>query len=209
MKSVTVKKNEINIIEIKKSKFLAFSFFVKDKDEAFEIINKHKEKYKDARHNCFGYVIRKNLEEGFSDDGEPGRTAGYPILEYLKNNNYEYTLVIVTRYFGGILLGTGGLSRAYGDSTKYVLEKSKKAKVGLGVKIEFKTDYSKSESIKYFIEKEKYIIEDINYLDEVIFNVLVFEENFNEFKSKIIKLLGIDEKDFEYNIEKTIIRDER
>lgn len=209
MKSVTVKNNEINIIEIKKSKFLAFSYFVKDKEEVLDIIKAHKEKYKDARHNCFGYIIKRNLEEGFSDDGEPGRTAGFPILEYLKNNNYEYTLVIVTRYFGGILLGTGGLSRAYGDSAKMVLEKSGKCRVGQGIKIEFKTDYSNSEMIKYYLEKEKYIIENIKYLDEVIFDILVFEEEFEEFEYKFTKFLGIDKENFKYKLDKTIIRDER
>lgn len=209
MEKITVKNNEIDIIEIKKSKFLAFSYFVKDKEEVLEIIKEHKEKYKDARHNCFGYVIKSNLEEGFSDDGEPGRTAGFPILEYLKNNNYEYTLVIVTRYFGGILLGTGGLSRAYGDSTKMVLEKSGKCRVGQGIKIEFKTDYSNSETIKYYLEKEKYIIENIKYLDEVIFDILVFEEEFEEFEYKFTKFLGIDKENFKYKLDKTIIRDER
>lgn len=203
MNKFTVK-NEISIeIEIKKSKFLAFSFFVKTKSEAMEIIKNHKEKYKDATHNCFGYIIKQNQEEGFSDDKEPSKTAGYPILEYLKKNHYEYVLVIVTRYFGGTLLGTGGLVRAYREATKLVLEKSLKALVDEGYICKFKTEYKNESIIRNLLEKENIKIKNINYLEDLEFEIILFNNEAKQIKKIINKKLG---KEINYVLEREIVR---
>ena len=110
----------------KKSRFIANVFPVDSEEQALEIVEKTKKQYWDARHNCFAFVIGKNNEvQRFSDDGEPQGTAGKPILEVLTKGNIHNTLIIVTRYFGGTLLGTGGLVRAYGQSSKAAIENSR------------------------------------------------------------------------------------
>lgn len=203
MNKFTVKNEGCVEIEIKKSKFLAFSFFVKTKNEAMEIIKNHKEKYKDATHNCFGYIIKQNQEEGFSDDKEPSKTAGYPILEYLKKNNYEYTLVIVTRYFGGTLLGTGGLVRAYREATKLVLEKSSKTLVQDGYICKFKIEYKNEGIIRNLLEKENIKIKNINYLEDLEFEIILFKNEVKQIKKLINKKLG---KEINFVLEKEIVR---
>lgn len=206
MNKITIEKNSEAKLVIKKSKFLSFSFFVKDKEEVLDIVRRHKEKYKDATHNCFGYIIKLNMEEGFSDDGEPSKTAGFPILEYLKNNNYENTLVIVTRYFGGTLLGTGGLVSAYSDSAEEVLNISGKCLVGDGYIFKLNVDYSFSEIIKNMFENEKIYVENIVYGEDVEFTLQIFEDELEYVKQKLLNILQIDESDLKYNIEKSLVK---
>lgn len=107
----TINKDAVAEIVEKKSKFIASLFYVENVEEAEEKIKEIKKKYFDARHNCFAYRIatESRIVERFSDDGEPSGTAGAPMLTVLAGNNLANVLVVVTRYFGGILLGTGGL----------------------------------------------------------------------------------------------------
>ena len=122
----TIQNNvQAEIVE-KKSKFIANLFYIESIEEAEEIIKKTKKRYFDARHNCIAYRVIENNQilERFSDDGEPSGTAGAPMLNILQKNEYVNILIIVTRYFGGILLGTGGLVRAYSDSLLLAIEKS-------------------------------------------------------------------------------------
>ena len=116
----TIKENASYEIVEKKSKFIGNVFYVESKEEAEKIIKEQKKKYHDARHNCWAYRVLddNNVVEKSSDDGEPSGTAGAPMLNILSKENIVNTLVIVTRYFGGILLGTGGLVKAYSESTK-------------------------------------------------------------------------------------------
>ena len=114
----TVYKGGIGEIEEKKSRFIASVEPVNSEEEAVSFFNKKKKEYWDARHNCYAYVIGKKQElQRFSDDGEPSGTAGKPILEVLLGEEIHNALVVVTRYFGGILLGTGGLVRSYSLAT--------------------------------------------------------------------------------------------
>ena len=110
----TISKPFQTSIDIKKSQFICRLFPAQNEKEAKEIINKISEEYKDATHNCTAYVVSDG--EGFDDDGEPGGTAGRPMLNVLKKNEMENIVAIVTRYFGGIKLGAGGLVRAYSKS---------------------------------------------------------------------------------------------
>lgn len=188
MKNYCIKRESKVEYEIKNSRFIAFSYFVQTKKEVENIVKKHKQKYKDATHNCFGYIIKKNKEEGFFDDGEPSKTSGFPILEYLKKNNYEYTLIIVTRFFGGTLLGTGGLSRAYSDGVKKVLIESEKYIVNDGYEYIFECEYKDEGKIRYILEKNKIFIKNIKYIDKILFNILIsFEdiEKLEEIKQRI------------------------
>ena len=123
----TLKEASTAEIVEKKSRFIANSCHIESKEEAEEKINLIKKKYYDAKHNCFAFsIVDKdgNLLEKSSDDGEPSGTAGAPILNVIRKNNLNNILIVVTRYFGGILLGTGGLVRAYSEATQKSIEKS-------------------------------------------------------------------------------------
>ena len=119
---VPVKTAAAEII-IKGSRFLGETFIIEENSQVKAIIKQQKQKYADATHVCHAFILGKNAEiMGMSDDGEPGGTAGRPMLDVLKGRNVTNVLVTVTRWFGGTLLGTGGLVHAYGDSVKAVLD---------------------------------------------------------------------------------------
>lgn len=123
----TIEENVTAQIVEKKSKFIANIFKIETKEDAEKLIRETKKKYYDARHNCFAYRVIEDEKviERASDDGEPSGTAGMPILNILIKNELCNILIVVTRYFGGILLGTGGLVRAYSTSTLKAIENSK------------------------------------------------------------------------------------
>ena len=125
---ISIKDNIQNELVVKKSKFICNLIKVKTQEEAENMIKKMKKKYYDARHNCVAYRVMENeqIVEKSSDDGEPSGTAGGPMLNILKKNNLCNILVVVTRYFGGILLGTGGLVRAYSDVTLQAIDSIEK-----------------------------------------------------------------------------------
>lgn len=152
--TIQEEKLEEEIVE-KKSKFIATLFYIENEEQANELIKNIKKQYHDARHNCFAYrVMTENgIVERFSDDGEPSGTAGAPMLNILEKNNLCNVLVVVTRYFGGILLGTGGLVRAYSDVTIKVINRATIAKETIGLEVEFEIEYSQLEGFKYYCNK--------------------------------------------------------
>lgn len=166
----TISENVSAEITEKKSKFIANIFYVENKDEAEQIIKEMKKKYHDARHNCIAYRVieGESVIEKSSDDGEPSGTAGAPMLELLKNNNLCNVLVIVTRYFGGILLGTGGLVRAYTDATLKAIQNSSKAFKCKGIETQVELDYNNLDNFKYYCKNANINITNIEYLDTVI-----------------------------------------
>ncbi len=113
----------------KRSRFLGQAFPCQTEAEALAIIDSIKTKYWDARHSCYAFVVEEGRTSRFSDDGEPHGTAGKPILEVINGQNLKNVLVVVTRYFGGILLGTGGLVKAYGTATKDALENAQRVEM--------------------------------------------------------------------------------
>lgn len=182
---VTIKEHvETEIVE-KKSKFIANMFYIEDAQEAEEIIKKTKKKYFDARHNCIAYRVIENerLIERSSDDGEPSGTAGAPMLNILQKNNLVNVLIIVTRYFGGILLGTGGLVRAYSSSLQKAIEESEKEKKCLGVEMQVEVEYQNFESFKYYCKINNIKVVEIQYLEKIICKIELEETK----KLKIIK----------------------
>ena len=132
----TIKEDEYSaeLIE-KKSKFIATLLKVSSEEQAIEFIEKIRKKYRDAKHNVFAYRIANTLER-YSDDGEPSGTAGVPILDILRGEKLENVLVVVTRYFGEILLGTGGLVRAYSTVTKQAIADAVKIEMKLSKEYE-------------------------------------------------------------------------
>ena len=134
-----IKENKFVEIEIRKSKFLAFSFSIHSISEVEQTIKNLQQKYSDATHVCYAYKI--GGQEKASDDGEPQGTAGKPILDCIKKKNLSNCMVVVVRYFGGIKLGAGGLVRAYSNSAKQVLDISEIAEKQACNKIQFEVDF--------------------------------------------------------------------
>lgn len=175
----TIVEKEINaeLVE-KRSKFIASLFFVETTEEAEEKIKSVKRKYFDAKHNCSAYIINNNnqITKKSSDDGEPSGTAGAPMLEILDKQGIGNVVIVVTRYFGGILLGTGGLVRAYSDSLKMALEKATLVNLEHGYEISVSLNYADLENFKYYCNKNGIKILDYTYLDSVICKIELNEE---------------------------------
>ena len=176
----TIFKDEIAEIVEKKSKFIANIYYVEDIEQVETKIKEIKKQYYDAKHHCIAYrVIKDNqIIEKSSDDGEPSGTAGAPMLNILQKSNLCNILVVVTRYFGGILLGTGGLVRAYSDVTQKVIEKSEIIYKIQGVETEVKLDYSNLENFKYYCRNNI-------FLEEIKSGTLKIQE-IQDFKEKLI-----------------------
>lgn len=182
---IVYKQGEGEIVE-KKSRFIAHVYPVTEESQALEFIEMCKKQYWDARHNCYAYVIGKKQElQRFSDDGEPSGTAGKPILEVLLGEDLHNTLVIVTRYFGGTLLGTGGLVRAYSAATKAGLENSLITEKCLGKKILIKTDYTGLGKIQYILAEMDIPVLNTEYTDSVEMTALIPVWKFQEFEKRL------------------------
>ncbi len=154
--------------EEKKSRFLAACYRIESEEEAVGLIEAAKKKYWDARHNCYAYVLGANNElMRFSDDGEPSGTAGKPILEVLTARGIHNCLIIVTRYFGGTLLGTGGLVRAYQKSSIDAVDNSILARRTKGSRITISTDYSSAGKIQYAAQQNGWMLTDTIYAADV------------------------------------------
>ena len=187
----TIKENASIEIEEKRSKFIANIYYVESANEAEEMIKQVKKKYYDARHNCFAYIVdEENKVKKFSDDGEPSGTAGSPILNVLEENELCNVLVVVTRYFGGILLGAGGLVRAYTEAATKAVEKAETAYQEKGYEIEIYVSYQDMEKLKYYCSKNNIKIINIEYGE----NVKCIIEVTNEEKENILADNTYDDK---------------
>ena len=154
---------EDEIVE-KKSRFIAHVKPVTTEEEALQFIEELKKKYWDARHNCYAFIIGKNAQVvRFSDDGEPSGTAGKPILAVLQNQELRDVVVVVTRYFGGVLLGTGGLVRAYTQSTQVGLNAAQICTMTPMVIITTVIDYTLIGKIKYVLAQNDALVQDEKY----------------------------------------------
>ncbi len=161
-------------IEEKKSRFICHVHPVETEEEAVAFINEKKKEFWDARHNCSAFVIGKNAGlTRCSDDGEPAGTAGRPMLEVLLNEEIRNVAVVVTRYFGGVLLGTGGLVRAYQAAVKAGLENSRIIEKCEGIKTVFSCDYTIVGKLQYIFEKNGYRVLDSTYGSDVNFTLLI------------------------------------
>lgn len=173
----------------KKSRFLAYIFPADTEEQALERIAQIKKKHYDARHNCFAYVIgEKNETERCSDDGEPSGTAGRPMLEVLTGQGIHNAVAIVTRYFGGTLLGTGGLVRAYTSAVQKGLSACVLLEKNSGYRLVVKTDYNDMGKIQYLMRTEGIIQLDICYEDAVEMQLLVPEMKADALEKKITEV---------------------
>lgn len=162
------------IIE-KKSKFIADLIYVSSEEMAEQEIQKIRKQYYDARHHCYAYRIQKDREFILksSDDGEPSGTAGAPMLNLLVQNNLANVLVVVTRYFGGILLGTGGLVRAYTSATQKAIEEAELVTEEPGVVVQIEVNYPQTDFVKYYCKKENIEIQNVFFEETVKFQLLM------------------------------------
>lgn len=194
---ISIKENVQTEIVVKKSKFICNLIKVESQEEAEEHIKKIKKKYYDARHNCVAYRVIEDEQvvEKSSDDGEPSGTAGGPILNILQKNNFGNILVVVTRYFGGILLGTGGLVRAYSDATLDAIDAAEKVEISVGIEAEIELDYNNLESFKYYCKKNNIYIKDYDYSEKIICKIQLEEGNKerleDDFKTKKVNLINL------------------
>lgn len=173
-------------IEVKKSRFIATTKPVKSEEEAVSFIAEMKKKYWDARHNCSAFTIGKNHElTRCSDDGEPAQTAGRPMLNVLLGEDIHDMCVVVTRYFGGTLLGTGGLVRAYSDAVKDGLLMSEIVEKFRAYQMTVGTDYTGVGKIQYILGQEGITVLESNYTDAVEFKLLVPVAQYDSLEKKI------------------------
>lgn len=184
---IVYKGGQGEIVE-KKSRFIATVRPVSEEEEALAFIEEMKKKYWDARHNCFAYVIgERNELARFSDDGEPGGTAGKPMLDVLLGEELHNTAVVVTRYFGGTLLGTGGLVRAYSGAVKAGLAESVVAVRTAGVKLTIGMDYTLLGKIQYILGEKKIPVLDSAYTDRAEMVCLVPRTGLADLETELIE----------------------
>ena len=165
----TIRKDTIAEITEKKSKFIAHAFYVESVKQAEKKLEEVRKKYNDARHHCYAYCVIEQEQTILksSDDGEPSGTAGAPILTILEKNQLNNILIVVTRYFGGILLGTGGLVRAYSEATTKALQQVEWIQKEWGYEIEVVIKYCDLDKFKYFCRRHQINIQKEEYLETI------------------------------------------
>lgn len=186
----TILNDYVSEIEINKSRFITLLYKVNSVDQIKDKLDSVRSLYKDATHYCYAYIIDDNKKS--SDDGEPGGTAGVPIMEVLLKNDLNFVLCIVVRYFGGIKLGAGGLVRAYSKSVSSSLLEDNITELIPGYEIVFDTNYDNQKNIDYLLKDIKVEKE---YLDIVIYKVFIPKEQIyllDNFDYKIIKDIYIE-----------------
>lgn len=170
----TISNNNSSEIIINKSRFICELIKVYNTDDVTNNIEIIKSKYKDATHYCYSYIIDNTKR--FSDDGEPGGTAGLPILNVLENNDLNYTLAVVIRYFGGIKLGAGGLVRAYTKSVSDCLNKTPISNIVNGYSLEIEFNYDKVKLIDNSLKD--IIIKNKQFNETIIYNLDISKEKY-------------------------------
>ncbi|WFD12378.1 YigZ family protein [Tepidibacter hydrothermalis] len=174
---------------IEKSRFIGYSKPIETEEEAREFIDEIKKKHKDATHNVWAYTVGMNMDiQRYSDDGEPSGTAGIPTLEVIKKEDLRNVVVVVTRYFGGIKLGAGGLVRAYTKGAKIGLNASKVIDKVLYTDVRFKIDYTLLGKVQNELINLGYIIKEILYEDMVTIVVYSRSGEVDSLKNKIIDI---------------------
>jgi uncharacterized YigZ family protein len=188
----TIKEDGVYEVEIKKSRFIASFKRVKSEEEAKDFINGIKKENWKANHNCSSFILGKNMEiQRSSDDGEPSGTAGIPMLEVLKKNELIDLVVVVTRYFGGIKLGAGGLIRAYSGTVADGVKEIGIVKGVLRKEVLLNIDYANHGKIQNFLENNpEYSLADTIYSDKVLVKIMVDENEVDDFSMKMVDLLN-------------------
>ncbi len=185
---ITVKGYGEARFEEKKSVFIGYCEHVTSEEEANSFIKMIKEKHRDATHNCYGYVMKSGILCRYSDDGEPQGTAGKPILDMLKKSGVDDVCIVVTRYFGGTLLGTGGLVHAYSQGAKLALEAAGVAQFENYTVFEVDCSYSDYQKISFELERLDAIIDGTDFADSVKLTFALKEQFADEIARRVIEI---------------------
>ena len=187
----------------KKSKFIGYAKHVTSEEEATAFISEIKSKHWDARHNVYAYILGENGEtQRSTDDGEPAGTAGRPILEVIRGEQLTDIVIVVTRYFGGILLGTGGLVRAYSKAAKTAIENSVKVRPVRMKTVAVSADYDLAGKIQNFLIEKEIVIDRTEYQNSAMMYCLIPEEEVLSFSTML-------EQQFQMKIPCTVLNEDR
>lgn len=173
----------------KKSEFIGYAKRCETEEEAKAFVQEIKDMHKQATHNCWAYTIGEKMNiQRYSDDGEPQGTAGIPILEVLKKSNVTDCAIVVTRYYGGILLGAGGLTRAYTKGASIALKSGGVVEKVKGLNLIIKLDYDLLGKVQYTCIQNNWYIENTEYTDKVVVNILVEIDKAQEIENEMTKI---------------------
>ena len=175
-------------IVIDKSTFLGYAKRVTTEADAVEFVNKIKKKHSDARHNVYAYVLKDTNTTRYSDDGEPAGTAGMPVLDVIRKTGFTDAVIVVTRYFGGILLGKGGLVRAYTAAAKGAAENAEIITYTEYTEFEIPCSYADHEKIRYECQFFDIIEDGIDYSDIVTLKLAIKSPFFEQFNTKLCEI---------------------
>ena len=178
---------EVEFVE-KRSRFIGRVWVTETEEEAIAKVKETKEKHRDANHNVYAYIIREGNAMRYSDDGEPQGTSGMPTLNVFRGEQIFNVCCVVTRYFGGTLLGTGGLARAYSHTAKLALEAAGISVMRLWDRILISCTYAQYERIKNEIEANAGVVENTDYGADIVITVLLPEDNTKVFMENIVEL---------------------
>lgn len=187
----TIKEDSVSEIEIKKSRFICSLKRIASEEEAKTFIQEIKKEHWKANHNCVAYVLGDHQEiQRSSDDGEPSGTAGIPMLEVLKKNELINVIAVVTRYFGGTKLGTGGLIRAYSHSVSNAVKETGIVQGKLQKEISLTFAYPLLGKLQNFLELQQIPIKETNYTDEVQVICMIDKNELEDFQTQVVDLLS-------------------
>ncbi|MCY6958592.1 YigZ family protein [Clostridium brassicae] len=215
MSYFTIKSEAVSEFEERKSTFIGHAKRVYTESEAREFIDKIKAEHREATHNVYAYVIGENMGiQRYTDDGEPQGTAGVPMLDVIKKKGITDVVLVVTRYFGGILLGTGGLVRAYSKGASTAIDEAGVVEKVEGCQIHIKIDYDLLGKVQYVCSQNEWYIEDTEYTDKVCLKILSPVDNIENIKSKIVEITAgkcefkLDDKKFYFKLETRLFEEE-
>lgn len=174
----------------KKSRFIGYAKPVKTEEEALEFVKAIRSKHPDATHNVYAYMLRGGAVARASDDGEPQGTAGMPVLEVIKKSGADDCVVVVTRYFGGTLLGAGGLIRAYANGAKIAIEAAEVVSYELYTEFTVSCDYSAYQKIEFELAKFGVITDSTEFNEEITMKLAVRESLSAEFSARLAELFA-------------------
>lgn len=182
----TITKAGQDEVEIKKSRFIGYATPVKSEEEAYAFVERIRKQHYDARHNCFAFAIgSENTLLRFSDDGEPQGTAGKPILEVITGQELVDVCIVVTRYFGGTLLGTGGLVRAYTEAAKLAVDDAGIYTMKLVKQVDITTNYNDSGKVQYLLGSSDAEVSGTDYTEDVRFHVYVPVNDYGRIEKQV------------------------
>lgn len=184
-----LKQSEVSIEE-RKSVFICNIKRIENEQEAMGFINSIRERYKDATHNVYAYVTNNGISMRYSDDGEPQGTAGPPVLEVLKREGLNDVAAVVTRYFGGILLGAGGLIRAYGNSCKAGVDAGVKVLRLEGCDFHITCDYDRYGKLNNYLQNKNIKILDTEFMENIKLNIVCLKKDFDGIKNDIMNMMN-------------------